>query len=829
MHGPCTCKLIMKKSLLSRLLMGATSLLFASSALANQLVPLWQIEPNTEAKPYIDGANLTRGIAYDPVSNVVAVATRSGGARVILLDATTGSDGSELPEAIGPRTLLGTDAFGDGIIAGGTFPLNLVGAAQDGAIYAVNLATSTNQPVRIYRWARADINEPVSLAYGESPLVELNLPADVANDGRFGDTLAVRGSGTSTEILLSARTGRYLLVFRTQDGVTFSVTGYTTDIPSGGAGLGLAWGKGNTVFTKSVGQPMRHLELVEASKTARTVTTYSTAIAPTGGANLGTDSAANRLAIVDTSGHTVRVLDISNPAAPIQIGTPLPFPSANANGNGTGAAAFSDNAVFALDTNNGLIAANIEINIEPPSVATPPVGGNPYTGTSFTFSVGAQGTPPLFYQWLFEDAVIPGATQGSLTLTNLALSQSGRYSVVISNAVDSVTSANATLTVRAPFSTPVLTPAWNILPGSRDTVNTDSTQRGLAVNPLTGNVLYVSRSGGNRIVVLDPATGTEKHRLATTDFDGFNIVSGGTIPANMIAVSADGFVYLANLNLPAAGAGALLRVYVWPSDAPDITPEFIEINDLPSDVRFGDTLAVRGTGGNTELLLSSRSSTSFAIVTLSGFTATSRIYSPADVAPGAFGLGITFGPGNSVFGTAAGQPVVHVAFNPATGEASVARTYAASIIPNSVAHLAFDAPRNLLAATALETPDNILLYSLANLDTPVLLDQELLPVDNANVNGTGAIGFGGDRLFALNSNNGIHAYTINLTPAVAPTLTATLNGANLVISVAEPGTFNVESTATPFSGWTTVGTVSTAQPFTTSAANGNAFFRAVAR
>ena len=819
----------MKKSLLSRLLLGAASLLFAGSALANQLVPAWQIEANSEAQPYIDAGNLTRGIAYVPGSNFVAVATRVGGAQVILLDAATGLDGSELPESPGPRTLLGTDLFGDAIITGGTFPLNLVGAGQDGAIYAVNLATSIGQPVRIYRWARADITEPVSLAYGESPLAELSLPADVANDGRFGDTLAVRGSGTSTEILLSARTGRYLLVFRTEDGVNFSVTAYTTDIPSGGAGLGLAWGKGNTVFTKSAGQPMRHLELVEATKTARTVTTYSTAIAPGGGTSLGTDSDANRLAIVDTAGHTVRVLDISDPAAPIQIGTPLAFPSATANVNGTGGAAFSEDTVFALDTNNGLIAATIEITIDPPSVATPPLGGNPYSGTSFTFSVAAQGTPPLFYQWLYEDAVIPGATQASLLLTNLNLAQSGRYAVVISNAVDSVTSANATLTVRAPFSTPVLTPAWNILPGSRDTVNTDSTQRGLAVNPVTGNVLYVSRSGGNRIVVLDPVTGEEKHRLATTDFDGFNIVTGGTIPANMIAVGADGVVYLANLNLPAAGAGALLRLYVWPSDAPDIAPEFIEITDLPVDVRFGDTLTVRGSGENTELLFGSRSSTSFAIVTLSGFTATSRIYSPADVAPGAFGLGITFGPGNTVFGTAAGQPVIHVAFDPTTGDSTVARTYAAALIPNAVAHLAYDAARNLLAATALEAPDNILLYSLADLDAPALLDQELLPVDNANVNGTGALGFGGDRLFALNSNNGIHAYTINLTPSVvAPTLIATRDGANLVISIVEAGTFDIESSTTPFTGWTKVGTVNAAQPFTTPASTGDAFFRAVA-
>ena len=812
---------------LPTLALGLASIAGSLTLQADELIPKWQVAPGDRV--YVESGNLLRGLAYDPVGKYVAITPRQGSPKVILLDAATGADGSEDPSLGVPRTLSFADANGDTILTGGTFTLNLIGAGTDGALYACNLATSAAQPVRIYRWAKADVAEPVSLAYGGTVATDLGLVAGTANDVRFGDAFAVRGAGTSTELLLGSRTGKYLLVFRTTDGVNFTPTAYTTDLSSGTAGLGLAWGPGNTVFTDINTSNLRRLELVEATKTARTLNSYATGIIPLSSANIATDAAAKRLAAVDIAAHNVRVYDISDPAAPVQIGSPLPFPAANGNGNGTGAAAFSNDTLFALETNNGLLAALIQIQLTAPSVATQPTGGSPYVGTSFSLSVGAQGSAPLSYQWLRNDAPVAGATQASLNLTSLTTNQSGAYAVIISNGAGSITSNPANVVVREPFTTGVLTPAWRILAGERDTLNTDSTQRGLAYNPVSGNLLYVSRSGGNSVVVLDPATGAEKHRLATTDGDGINVVTGGTLPANMIGVAEDGAVYLSNLNLPVAGSGAILRVYRWDSDAQGVGPTVIEVADLPADVRFGDTFAVRGRGDSTELLYGSRSASSFAVVTITGgSTATTKVYTPNGVANGAFGLGVTFGPGNTVFGTAAGSPIVHVAFSPADGSATLARTYGAGLIPTSVAHLAFDATRNLLVGTALETPDNVLLYSLADIETPVLLDQELFPVDNPNVNGTGALAFGGNRLFALDSNQGVFAYTLDLSTKVRTTLAATLNGANIVLTVADPGTYDIESGST-LGTWTKVGTATTAQPFTAPASAAAAFYRAVAR
>jgi len=42
-----------------------------------------------------------------------------------------------------------------------------------------------------------------------------------------------------------------------------------------------------------------------------------------------------------------------------------------------------------------------------------------------TFSVTATGPSPLTYQWLFKGALIPGATNAILTLTNVQLTHEG--------------------------------------------------------------------------------------------------------------------------------------------------------------------------------------------------------------------------------------------------------------------------------------------------------------------------------------------------------------------------------------------------------------------
>ena len=84
-----------------------------------------------------------------------------------------------------------------------------------------------------------------------------------------------------------------------------------------------------------------------------------------------------------------------------------------------------------------------------PRITTQPASHTVVAGASVTFSVVATGTTPLRCQWRKNGTAISGATGASLTLSGVTAAAAGSYTVVVSNAVGSVTSAAATLTVGA--------------------------------------------------------------------------------------------------------------------------------------------------------------------------------------------------------------------------------------------------------------------------------------------------------------------------------------------------------------------------------------------
>jgi len=86
-----------------------------------------------------------------------------------------------------------------------------------------------------------------------------------------------------------------------------------------------------------------------------------------------------------------------------------------------------------------------------PVIITQLVSQTVAVGGTVSFSVSATGIAPLTYQWQQNGTNLSGATGATLSLTNLALSQSGYYySVTVTNAIDSVQSATVWLTVTGP-------------------------------------------------------------------------------------------------------------------------------------------------------------------------------------------------------------------------------------------------------------------------------------------------------------------------------------------------------------------------------------------
>ena len=68
-------------------------------------------------------------------------------------------------------------------------------------------------------------------------------------------------------------------------------------------------------------------------------------------------------------------------------------------------------------------------------------------GINVTLSVGLGGTAPFSYQWNSNNVAVPGATNATFTLTNVNSSESGNYSVLVTNINGSTLSSNAVLTV----------------------------------------------------------------------------------------------------------------------------------------------------------------------------------------------------------------------------------------------------------------------------------------------------------------------------------------------------------------------------------------------
>lgn len=82
----------------------------------------------------------------------------------------------------------------------------------------------------------------------------------------------------------------------------------------------------------------------------------------------------------------------------------------------------------------------------PVAITTQPANTSVCLGGTATLTVGVTGTQP-FYQWRKNGVAIPNATNATLVIPNATAGDAGTYSVVVTNFLNSVTSANATLTV----------------------------------------------------------------------------------------------------------------------------------------------------------------------------------------------------------------------------------------------------------------------------------------------------------------------------------------------------------------------------------------------
>jgi hypothetical protein len=107
--------------------------------------------------------------------------------------------------------------------------------------------------------------------------------------------------------------------------------------------------------------------------------------------------------------------------------------------------------VRATDSSGLTIEKQFEIDVaSPPILGVQLQGQTNSIGDTITFEASATGSPPLAYQWCFHGNALANATNSTLRLTNVARTNSGYYSIIVTNAYGSVTSSNALLRVMVP-------------------------------------------------------------------------------------------------------------------------------------------------------------------------------------------------------------------------------------------------------------------------------------------------------------------------------------------------------------------------------------------
>jgi uncharacterized delta-60 repeat protein len=101
--------------------------------------------------------------------------------------------------------------------------------------------------------------------------------------------------------------------------------------------------------------------------------------------------------------------------------------------------------VFLYDANGNLQGPTTPSTGLAPGIVSPPQYALAQLGGTASFSVVANGTAPLTYQWRRNNTNLPGATSDTLSLSNLLAGDFAPYVVVLSNTFGAITSTPAVL------------------------------------------------------------------------------------------------------------------------------------------------------------------------------------------------------------------------------------------------------------------------------------------------------------------------------------------------------------------------------------------------
>jgi gamma-glutamyltranspeptidase len=438
-----------------------------------------------------------------------------------------------------------------------------------------------------------------------------------------------------------------------------------------------------------------------------------------------------------------------------------------------------------------------------PAIVTQPASRTNMAGTTATFSVTAIGPGTLTYHWrkngtnLADGGNIFGATTSQLSLNAVSSADAGTYSVTVSNSTGGVTSLGAALAVVS--FTPYMAPLWHVGPlDGQPWMNTNTSftqyapnQRTIAYNALSNHLYVISRSSSTTsnyvVYVLNAANGAFLYTLKTNGIQ-CNVGKAG-IGLVGISVADDGAIYACNMSKDAAGSGgtdptSLFRVYRWANGNSNTTPALVFAGDpsgTSSALRWGDNLAVRGSGTNTQVLLDTDTAVSgnryAAVLTpanafMTNFSA--RWFTTTNF-PSSLGRSLEFdGASDAIWQKRANTALVKTGFDPAAslGGAQIASSNVlmAPNFPSGLMGVGLDLTRKLAAGVFYgsdSAADTLNLYDISDLNAPVLLAQYGFPTAPriANANYFSQTLFKNDLVFSFDANNGLMVLRLVANPA----------------------------------------------------------------
>lgn len=154
------------------------------------------------------------------------------------------------------------------------------------------------------------------------------------------------------------------------------------------------------------------------------------------------------LYVADTGNHAIRSIDTTTGSVITFAGNPNESGSDDGNvavstlENPRGLTISPNGEIYVLDTGNHTIRV-LQVG---PAIVTAPADQRVPLNSTVAFTVVASGGPRPTYQWYKDDLIIAGATEATLTISNVQLADVARYRVVAANPLG-LRSASAWLTI----------------------------------------------------------------------------------------------------------------------------------------------------------------------------------------------------------------------------------------------------------------------------------------------------------------------------------------------------------------------------------------------